>query len=135
MIAKCSCGNDNLRFTRYIIGSPPTIAELIVVCESCRYMPPIEPLFDRERFLDLPAYLFEDAERCFAVRRWNTFQNESTNAVYPQGNFMPDQKKPSELERAIDDFIQENWRGLLLIAIIIFCFWAGIQSDPAPYSK
>lgn len=45
------------------------------------------------------------------------------------------QKRPGELERAIDDFIQENWRGLLLIAIIVFCFWAGIQNEPVPYSK
>lgn len=44
-------------------------------------------------------------------------------------------KKPSDTERAIDDFIQENWRGLLLIAIIVFCFWAGIQNEPVPYSK
>lgn len=51
---------------------------------------------------------------------------------------MKDQKQPKkmgELERAIDDFLQENWRALFMIAFILFCFWAGCQNDPAPYSK
>lgn len=60
------------------------------------------------------------------------------NAQNTRGIFMPDEKQPKkmgELERAIDDFLQENWRALFMIAFILFCFWGGCQNESMPYSK